>query len=199
LAIQIAVTGDGSDQTARARRDLGNALRDQGAFAEAESLYRRSLEVSRQRFGPVDPIVARTQNELALLLAERGGHDEAEALLNEIVSAYARLYPQGHPMVGTTLRNLGVLRLRQGRAADAVAALRDAVAMYQLSSDESAFIPRAHRYLAHAALDAGDAETAAAAAREAILRFQRMGLGGHPAAADALHTLELAQGRLAPR
>lgn len=195
LAVLIDATGEASDGTARARRDLGNVLRDRGALPEAEALYRRSLGVSRERHGRVDPTVARTQNELARLLAETGSYAEADELLRENLAVYAQLYPRGHPMVGTTMRNLGILRMRQGRLTEAVEALKEAVTVYRRTlSGQSAFLPRAQRYLAEAALLSDDTVAAAAAAEEAILGLRAIGLVSHPALSEAVHILDAARG-----
>jgi serine/threonine protein kinase/tetratricopeptide (TPR) repeat protein len=183
LAIQRAV---GSD-TVTTQRHLANVYRDRGRFEGAEALYRRSLEATEQRYGPVDPIASLTRSELALLLIQTGRLGEADSLLRQNLSVYETLYPEGHAMVGTTFRNLGLLRLRQSRPDEARRYLERALEVYgQTLSSETALLPRARRHLAAAYLDLGRADTAASIAEQAVDRLRALGMPRHPAVADAL-------------
>ena len=51
---------------------LAMLLADQGKYAEAEPLYRRSLAIREKEYGPNHPKVAVAVNNLALLLKVRG-------------------------------------------------------------------------------------------------------------------------------
>jgi eukaryotic-like serine/threonine-protein kinase len=72
--ILVPARGEESSEVARARRDLGNVLRDRGAHAEAERCTGGRCGPSRRGWAPREPMGALTRNELARLLAETGAH-----------------------------------------------------------------------------------------------------------------------------
>ena len=60
--------------------NLAELYRAMGRYAEAEPLYRRSLEVREKRLGPDHPHVATSLNDLASLYEDMGRYAEAEPL-----------------------------------------------------------------------------------------------------------------------
>ncbi len=52
--------------------DLARLYWQQGRYAEAEPLYKRSLAIQEKALGPDDPAVAMDLNNLALLYDEQG-------------------------------------------------------------------------------------------------------------------------------
>ncbi len=57
-----------------------NALYAQGRYAEAEPLYRRSLEIREKALGPEHPNVATSLNIYAALLRATGRNAEADKM-----------------------------------------------------------------------------------------------------------------------
>jgi tetratricopeptide (TPR) repeat protein len=67
--------------------DVGTSLNNlallyevQGRYAEAESLYKRSLGIREKALGPDHPDVGASLNNLARLYRDQGRHPEAEPL-----------------------------------------------------------------------------------------------------------------------
>jgi serine/threonine-protein kinase len=105
---------------------LGVIHRDLGLYAEADTLLRRSIELSRGRRGGSDREEAGRLTEWARVLAARGEYARAESLL---VDARARLLSR-HPAdsaAAATLSALGALRRQQGRFAEAEALYHEAL------------------------------------------------------------------------
>jgi serine/threonine-protein kinase len=105
---------------------LGVIHRDLGLYAEADSLLRRSIELSRARRGGHDREEAGRLTEWARVLAARGEYPRAESLL---VDARAMLLAQGleDSSTAATLSVLGGLRRQQGRFGEAEALYQEAL------------------------------------------------------------------------
>jgi tetratricopeptide (TPR) repeat protein len=65
-----------------------------GQYDKAEPLYRKALEIRRQRLGPHDPLVSDTMLNLAWLLSEADEPEEAEKTFREVI-ALRRQEPGG--------------------------------------------------------------------------------------------------------
>lgn len=116
-------------ETAVAAGWLGVALERQGRLGEAESPYRRALDLSARVYGEQDPYTALTLNNLASLLMQLGRAQEAEALLRRGLAIREASLGPSHPDVATSLTSLGLLLLAQGRYAEAEPLLRRAVSI----------------------------------------------------------------------
>ena len=172
-------------------RDLGNVLRDRGAFADSEAAYREALAIQRGN-GPDPQVAAITELYFARLLVVSGRFEEAEPLLADNLVRLRRIYNGEHPLTGTALRDLGYLRLEQGRLGEAEARLDEAQRVFHdLLGAEHPMVPRATAIQAEVARRAGHPGEAVARARGALDQFARLGLHEHPAAVDACLTLGL--------
>ena len=60
--------------------NLASFYKTQGKYAEAEPLYKRSLDIMEKVFGPNHPDVATVCQNLAKCYKELGKEDEAEKL-----------------------------------------------------------------------------------------------------------------------
>ena len=60
--------------------NLAELYRDQGRYAEAEPLYKRSLAIREKALGPDHPDVATALNNLAVLYEDQGRYADAEPL-----------------------------------------------------------------------------------------------------------------------
>jgi len=60
--------------------NLAGLYQEQGKYAEAEPLYRRSLAILEKALGPEHPDVAESLENYAELLRETGREDKAEEM-----------------------------------------------------------------------------------------------------------------------
>ncbi len=111
--------GNEDAELALALNDLAVVYMDQGRYAEAEPLYKRSLEIYEQSLGKEHPHVAAALNNLAWLYYEQGRYDEAEPLYKRDLEICEKSLSKDHPSVATTLNNLALLYKSQGRYAEA--------------------------------------------------------------------------------
>jgi serine/threonine-protein kinase len=125
--------------------NLGNALKDQGKFAEAEAKYRRAIELR--------PDFAAAYANLGIALDDQGKPVEAEA-------AYRRAI-ELKPDYAVAYYNLGIGLQDQGKSAEAEAVYRKAL---QLKPDA----PQVHTHLGVALRSQRKLTEAEAAHRKAI-------------------------------
>ncbi len=99
--------------------NLAGLYQFQGRYAEAEPLYKRSLEINEKALGPDHPSVATTLNNLAALYESQGRYAEAEPLYKRSIKITEKALGPDDPSVATTLNNLAFLYTSQGRYAEA--------------------------------------------------------------------------------
>jgi serine/threonine-protein kinase len=75
---------------------LARALRGTGAFAQAETVDRETLELRQKIFGEDHPTVAETMGELAASLSGQHRYEEAIALHTKAVEGYRKHYGTDH-------------------------------------------------------------------------------------------------------
>jgi CHAT domain-containing protein/Tfp pilus assembly protein PilF len=90
-----------------------------GAYAQAEPLFRRSLEILEARRGKDHPAVASSLNLLALLSRDMGEPAKAERLFRRSVEIYEAKVGKDHPDVAAVLNNLAMLYRDMGQYAQA--------------------------------------------------------------------------------
>lgn len=189
--------GRADEPRARALRDLGNVLRDRGAWSEAEAAYREALRILRSLPGPVDQQVASVEIYLARLLIVEGRWEEAESLLARGSATLRRVYGSEHPLTGTAFRNLAFLRIEQGRFAEAEEHLRRAQEVFhRFLGPVHPMVARARVHEAELALRRGRYTEAVTLAESAISLLRTLGIGEHPSSLDACRTLAEALVRL---
>jgi tetratricopeptide (TPR) repeat protein len=105
-------------------------------YADAEMLYWRALEGSRETLGAAHPSTLTILNNLAVLLQARGRHQEAEPLLRDAVKESRATMGIDHPDTLTSLDNLGMLLQAMGKAKEAESLIREC-----LQSREAALGP----------------------------------------------------------
>ncbi len=99
--------------------NLALLYRSQGRYAEAEPLFRRSLEIGEKAMGPDHPDVAATLSNLAGLYKSEGRYAEAEPLYQRSFKIAEKTLGPDHPDVAATLNNLALLYQSQRRYAEA--------------------------------------------------------------------------------
>jgi tetratricopeptide (TPR) repeat protein len=93
-------------------RDINLAvlLQDQGEYAEAERLVRRSIEIDEKALGKDHPNVATGYNNLAVLLRDQGKYAEAEPLLRRSIEIFQANFGPNHPQTLKAKSNYDGLR-----------------------------------------------------------------------------------------
>ena len=119
--------------------DLASALSNLAAelprdsAAEAETLYRRALELDENELGSQHPNVAVTLNNLAETLRLSGKSDEAEVLFRRALDIDERVLGAQNPNVATVLNNLAKVLRDTNRPAEAESLFNRALAIDQTS------------------------------------------------------------------
>jgi len=111
--------------------NLAALYRNQGRYAEAEPLYKRSLAIREKARGPDHPDVALALNNLAALYDKQGRTAEAEPLHKRALAVFEKALGPDHRDVATALNSLASLYDDQGRYAEAEPVLKRALAIYE--------------------------------------------------------------------
>jgi hypothetical protein len=91
--------GPGHFEVAMTCANLAVLHGDQGDFAQAEALNRRSLQILEAVLGPQDAEVGLTLVNLAAAVAGQGREAEAAALTTRATAILAARLPSDHPHV----------------------------------------------------------------------------------------------------
>jgi serine/threonine-protein kinase len=91
----------------------------QGNFAEAESLYRQTVNIYRTWYGPDHPETASFESLLALVLVHEAKYMEADSLLHHVIATQDQSMGDIHPFIAVALDSLGTLERIRGDLGDA--------------------------------------------------------------------------------
>jgi len=163
---------------------------EQGRYAEAEQLARRSLAQRRELHGETSPAVDNALHHLAHVLYERDALPEAEAVARDALTRRTGAYGRVHASVASTLTVLGAIQLAAGDATAAEATYRAARAAWPvtLGEDHPEFA-EATRGLAEAlAVQRRFGEARSTAEQALAMQYRRLE-PGHPAIAPTLAVL----------
>ncbi len=116
---------------------MGSVYYKLGLFPEAESLYRKSLDLRERTIGREHRETMVSMNNLAVLYMNLGRFDEAEPLYVENLARRNRVLGAEHPDTLTSMNNLAILYRRLGRYDDAEPLYRDALATQRRVLGES--------------------------------------------------------------
>jgi tetratricopeptide (TPR) repeat protein len=125
--VQRADAAGITEPTGRLMNELSLFLKARGAWAEAEPLMRRALDIDERSYGPDHPEVARDLNNLAALLKATNRLAEAEPLMRRALDIDERSYGPDHPNVAIRLNNLAQLLKATNRLAEAEPLMRGVV------------------------------------------------------------------------
>ena len=130
-AYKIAEKNVGPDHpdVATSLYKLASLLEIQGKFAEAESLYKRSLSILEKNLGPDHPDVATSSNNLAVFYETQGNYANAETLYKHSLAIREKVLDADHSDVATSLCNLGELYRTQGNYTNAKTFLKRSLAI----------------------------------------------------------------------
>jgi len=109
-------------------RNLANVYRAQGRHAEAERLYRETLDGERRVLGEDHPQRLAAANDFAALFKDQGRYAESAALYRETLDRERRVLGEDHPETAGTLYSLGSLNALRGSRVEALDWLGQAVA-----------------------------------------------------------------------
>jgi hypothetical protein len=113
--------------------DLAEIARLQGRYAEAEPLYKRSLEIAEKTAGANHSEVASSLNNLAALYLLQSRYADAEPLLRRSLEVNEKALGKDHPNVAISMNNLAMLYDKQNRFAEAERLYKQALAMTEKS------------------------------------------------------------------
>lgn len=121
----------GEDELAIANclNTLGGIRLARADNVEAESLFRRSLDIRRKRLGHGDLDVAATIHNLGQVLMNQGKYRAAEQLLREALAIQRTLLDPKHPSFVMTLSDLAVVLVDLGNQHEAESLYREAMAI----------------------------------------------------------------------
>jgi tetratricopeptide (TPR) repeat protein/CHAT domain-containing protein len=98
---------------------LGLFYAEQGRYAEAEPVFKRSIVISEQVHGPEHQLVGTAINNLAQLYQAQARFDEAEPLFKRSLAIFEKVLGSEDQAVGMAINNLAQLYQSQGRYAEA--------------------------------------------------------------------------------
>jgi tetratricopeptide (TPR) repeat protein len=144
------VFGDSSVEAASSMNDLALLRYRQGAYAEAEPLYRRALDIELRKLGEKNAMTAAAMHNLAQTLVNLDKQEEAEQYYRRSLAAKRAVLGDAHPSVTIGLNNLSLfLALNRGQVDEGLAMAREA-----LSLDRKIFGDR-HTYVAEGLRNVG--------------------------------------------
>jgi CHAT domain-containing protein/tetratricopeptide (TPR) repeat protein len=130
LALSIRLLGDRHAATGMAHNNLAGYLDRRARFRDAETHYRKAVDIHRAAGDDALGLLATDLNNLALNLSHEGRYDEAETLFQEALGIRGRL-PKGHQGdTGRLYMNLASNRQARGFVAAAEPLFRKAVDAY---------------------------------------------------------------------
>jgi serine/threonine-protein kinase len=189
--------GPNDPEVAQSIMHVGYVLQnDPRRLDEAESLFRRGLEIRRAAFGETHPLVASTLNDLAGLLLSRGDTATALPLARRSFAVEQRVYGPDHPLAVASMQEMANIYARASRLDSAEVLLRSTVPMARrIRGADHASVASAEIDLARIMIDRGEYRDAESFAEDA-LRIQRLAFGpNHPITARS----EAVLGRLRMR
>ena len=137
-------------------KNLGNLYKDAGRFSEAEVAFRRSLSISRSKFGNDHPSVAAAMGELASTLYVSSRFAEAETLNKQSLVIYEKVFGPQSQNIAIVLSNLASEYTGQKRADEAIGLLQRALSIEEkLSGPDSPSVARTLTNLANSYKSAG--------------------------------------------
>jgi eukaryotic-like serine/threonine-protein kinase len=169
---------------------IGEALRDQGAPAEAEALFRAALAIRTQTLGVEDHHAAHLLVDIANVKLQLGDLDEADSLSREALARQHQLLGAEHVEVAYAMSIRGIVHLQRGQLEEAGAYMSEALTLQQrLLSPEHPQVLQSLNNLAALRLMEDRLADAERLTREA-LALARMNLGeNHPRIAPMLSNL----------
>jgi tetratricopeptide (TPR) repeat protein len=109
LPIQEQILGQEHPDVAHTLNNLANVCNEQGRYADAEPLHKRSLAIREKVLGLEHPDVASSLNSLANLYEDQGRYADAEPLYKRSLAIREKALGLEHADVAQALSNLASL------------------------------------------------------------------------------------------
>ncbi len=94
---------------------LAATYRQMDRLADAETHFKRAMELVEENLGPEHPTLALRGNNLAVLYSDQGRYTEAEVLYERAMEIEEKAFGANHVSVAVGLVNLASLHQKQGR------------------------------------------------------------------------------------
>lgn len=98
---------------------LSIALYQQGEYADALKVMKKSIEVAKETFGPHHHTVSLSMKNLAMLYSIGGNYSEAESLYKKALSLDENILGRDHIFIADDLKAMAELYMYQGRDREA--------------------------------------------------------------------------------
>jgi tetratricopeptide (TPR) repeat protein/predicted Ser/Thr protein kinase len=171
---------------------VGRSYYGLGHFSQADSVYRRAVELSRAIYGPSHPIVADRLTHWSVALLRVSQYDRADSLLFNALSIRERALGRDHADVGETLTELANLKRLKGDYATGEKYFRRALAIDGLVSRVSPVrLASDWRLFGLLLWEAGKYAAADTALREALSIVRRHLDADHPETIRVLRNIAL--------
>ena len=131
----VSLTEDQDDTavSASASGKLAAICLKMGTYAEAESMFIRSLNSRKSVFGENHSSVAACMNNMAYLFYKKGDYEAASKLFKDTLELKQKNYGETHPSVTSTLANIASVDYALGNFDSAVESLNEALKNAELS------------------------------------------------------------------
>ena len=93
-------------------------FRQQGKYAEAETLQQQTLELTKAALGDDHPSTLDSMNNLAEVFRQQGKYAEAETLQQQTLELRKAALGDDHPSTLTSMNNLAEVFRQQGKHAE---------------------------------------------------------------------------------
>ncbi len=112
----IADHGEKSEEHTASLNNLGGAYKKSDQIEQAESLYKKSIEIQRKipKETEYDPALAISLNNLAGIYNLQGQYEKAKDLYEEALIIDKEVFGEDHPETATDMNNLGAVYEFQG-------------------------------------------------------------------------------------
>jgi len=182
----------GDVERARALDELAFLRLDQSRAAEAERLFRKSLDLRRRTLSPSDTLFVRSIGNLAIAVGDQERTAEAESLYGEVLHRGTSKAPGPLRDRADALHNLGKLLQETQRPKEGEPYLREALALRrQLLGRNNPDVVHTLQSLAQARINQGDRAEGERLLREAADTWARILGEEHPYYGTALANLGL--------
>jgi tetratricopeptide (TPR) repeat protein len=116
--------GEAKDLPWSLLHSLGWCCQLQGKYAEAEAMYRQTLQLQETVRGKEHPVTLTSMNNLASSLHQQGKYAEAEAMYRQTLQLKETVLGKEHPATLMSMMNLAISLEQQGKYAEAEAIQR---------------------------------------------------------------------------
>ncbi|GJM25769.1 MAG: hypothetical protein DHS20C16_21840 [Phycisphaerae bacterium] len=176
------------------RLNLAIALKEQGEFEEAESVFHQALAEASRIYGPDHQLTLSASNGLAAVLEKMGRYEESESLHRQILVVRRRTLGNKHPDLQSSLNNLASVLRAQDRIDESIEVFRESLALArEIRPAQHPLLALAQAQLAFALRDTGEHgnyKEAEQLALSALAIFDVSLPAGHPFIVNTLRGLK---------